>query len=186
MRTDVYSKPAPVTSALCAALENVVATAARPPQPQPSFPQAIAADSTADPEPSRSFDRTFRQVPTAGESKPILSAPGSAEATGSRSAEDDPQHSLVPQNGSVAAAQASAGSVVCRVCLGILQSLDGPLQPVTEELLPQLSERDGGGAPWAPVSHGNVSSIANHVGYVCQVPTDWVLPPHIHDLGYGQ
>ena len=56
---------------------------------------------------------------------------------------------------------------VCRVCLGILPSLDGLLQPVSAEMLPQLSERDGGGAPWSPVQSGDVSSIAKHIRYVC-------------------
>jgi hypothetical protein len=52
---------------------------------------------------------------------------------------------------------------ICRVCLGVLQSLDGPLRAVSAELQMELSDRDGGGAPWSPVARGDVNSIADHI-----------------------
>ena len=55
---------------------------------------------------------------------------------------------------------------VCSVCLGVLQSLDGPAAEVSSELMTALSDIDGAGASWHPMSHGSPISVAQHVKQV--------------------
>ena len=52
---------------------------------------------------------------------------------------------------------------VCAVCLGVLQALDRPCSSVSDELRTALSDSDGGGGDWHPVSSGSPATIAEHV-----------------------
>ena len=52
---------------------------------------------------------------------------------------------------------------VCRACLGVLQSLDGPVHPVSSELLSEMPDTDGAGALWQWLACGQTDSVAEHV-----------------------
>lgn len=179
MRTDVYAKSAPVTSALCAALEKLTVSAKRSPQPEliPELNLRAEVFEASEDGAKRSPVSQATKTSSALTSSQNAAQGDQNDIDSQRAASQALAEQPIPSSGLATAqldrregpgseASSQVGmdrDPVCRVCLGVMQSLDGPLQPVPEEVLPQLSERDGGGAPWSPVMAGDVASMAQHI-----------------------
>ena len=188
MRADVYATPAPVTARLCEAIEQAVSRGKRsslakplsspalPPSPvceTATLPDEAAPSRLTTPSPIAAQLPWLNQndVQQNGHSTDVTRqtmvqevSPSLAEAgrsTSPRKAPEQPEE--VESCSEDPSGRMGDSTPACRVCLGILQSLDGPLQAVAPELLPHLSERDGGGAPWSPVEHGDAAGIADHI-----------------------
>lgn len=81
-----------------------------------------------------------------------------------QSAENGRELPLETSNGSGCAPRSPAAcEPVCRVCLGVLQSIDGPLSPVAPGELESLPEADSVGVRWHPLPKGDLSTVAEHV-----------------------
>ena len=178
----MYATPAPVTSSLFAALEQAVTSGKRSSIARPLSSSALPASPVCEREilpdetqlskasvPAstsvrtlQSDQNTLHQNGNSREPSERSTSLSQAEAaSGSLQQGSDPE--VVNFLGGHAYGAKEGSDPTCRVCLGILQSLDGPLEAVSPDLLPHLSERDGGGAPWSPVKRGDAASIADHI-----------------------
>jgi len=171
VRSGTYATRAPITSLLCEVLE-LLSAASLAPQP-PGEPATAEATPAIAPATAVGAQHPTADVPAATEMTVVEAEAGVADAQaepqaaeakiGLHGAEGDAEPLGPLGVGSGEGGAGEEGQAICRVCLGVLQSLDGPLGGVSEELRGELSDRDGGGSPWSPVARGNVDSIADHV-----------------------
>ena len=138
VRSDIYAEPAPTATALRTAVEGES-------QVSGNVSDAGACASAQQPAPESNYDTADAET-------------AQGEALAARVAAPSPEQSSesthpVPQG----------DEPPCRACLGILQSLDGPLETASEDLMAQLPETDGGGSAWMQVPAGDAASIAAHI-----------------------
>ena len=192
----MYATPAPVTSSLCEAIEQAVSPRKRPSLAKPlsssiqsASPvcerevlpvEALTSEDSKSPSSTAQLSQSGTKSLQQDGHTPEQSAKvmtdrangGQAESASGGTAEGMP--GLLEDDNLVhgqAAGVNGSHDPACRVCLGILQSLDGPLQIISSDLLPHLSERDGGGASWSPAEHGDAASIADHIKCALLLPS---------------
>ena len=200
VRADVYATPAPVTSSLCEAIEQAVGSRKRSSVAKPlGLPiqsaspvceremlpaETTMSEDSAQPSSTAQLSQSDRKDLQQDGNSQVKSAQIMTESVngglgGAASGSSVEGTAGLLEDDSLAHEQASEANgshdPACRVCLGILQSLDGPLQNVSPELLPHLSERDGGGAPWSPAEHGDAASIADHIKYALSLPSCFII-----------
>lgn len=191
VRSDVYAKPAPLSTELYAAYEEALSS-------KDGRFSVHMSDGTVDTRRIEAGEPARPDTYTQGDNRTGVShrynqseasldepsdpgCPNPNLAAGNGHIEitnQDSNMASAPVSGQAQLSKAAAGHMrsapkqgsdqepVCRVCLGILQSLDGPVQPVTADIMDDLSERDGGGAPWSAVTGGDPDSIAQHIQWV--------------------
>ena len=183
IRSSVYSQPAPSTESLCAALAARSHTASLKPE---NAAQRSSASEEVPKQTQNGVCNAFSPAEDVG-SKKILTAPSTVDseaATAERVAEqpetgnlnsnqhasDDAQLTL----GEASSAEASRLEAVssegmptslppCRVCLGVLQSLDGPVANLPSDAAEALPETDGCGGHCDPLSDGKMAAVADHI-----------------------
>jgi len=184
VRSGIYTTPAPITAHLCQALEQLAGKLEPIKPPGSDVTDATTATAGEQGATAQNGAVSTDEAPSTAEDPPTTtrsspSDPSVTERAGEplragTSGVDPPEESMGGGGQGQAGGVEQGGGreeAVCRVCLGVLQSLDGRLGAVSAELQTELSDRDGGGAPWSPVARGDVNSIADHIR--CTIPLLW-------------
>lgn len=176
VRSVVYSQRAPSTQSLCAAFEARTRTTKS--EPQEPFKKLSAPiqnglvpttliekesrtgqglPKTVNDEEHDPQNSPARAVPDSEELVPFELNVASTLSPMNVPGVEDPKLAVEDYEGQTASAPP------CRVCLGILQSLDGPVAAIPPNAAELLPDADACGARCEPLSTGTMAAVADHI-----------------------